>query len=254
MRTNDDVRSFIGQELFGPEGSKIGKVENVYVDDATGQPEWFAVKTGFFKSLSFVPIEGTETGGGKLTSRFDAAKVKGSPHASEGHLSPEEEQELYRWYGVGYDTAGTTTDEAARAPRAEGYDTSGPTTDDAMTRSEEHLVAGTTQREAGVARLRKWVDTERETATVTAKRDEVRVEREPITDANVGKAMDGPAISEETHEVPLFEEEVVANTEVVPKERVRLTKETVAEEQQVAADVRKERIEVEGGTTPTSRK
>ena len=57
---------------------------------------------------------------------------------------------------------GDTATVTENRPRG-GYDTSGPTTDDAMTRSEEHLRAGTETREAGRARLRKYVVTEQET-------------------------------------------------------------------------------------------
>jgi uncharacterized protein (TIGR02271 family) len=117
-----------------------------------------------------------------------------------------------------------------------------------MTRSEEELRVGTTEREAGRARLRKYVVTENETRTVPVKREEVRIEREPITDANVGDAMDGPAISEEEHEVVLHEEEVVAEKRAVPKERVRLDKETHVEEETVNEDVRKERVDIDDAT------
>jgi stress response protein YsnF len=74
----------------------------------------------------------------------------------------------------------------------------------------------------------------------------VRIEREPVTDANVDRALDGPEISEEEHEVTLHEEQVVAAKQAVPKERVRLDTEVVTEEQTVAENLRKERIEVEG--------
>ena len=77
-------------------------------------------------------------------------------------------------------------------------------------------------------------------------REEVRVEREPITDANVGDAKDGPAISEEEHEVTLHAEEAVVEKRAVPKERVRLDKDVVEEEQQVSETVAKEQIEVDG--------
>ena len=73
--------------------------------------------------------------------------------------------------------------------------------------------------------------TEKVSKTVPVQREEVRVEREPITDANVGDAMAGPAISEEEHEVTLHEEEVVVEKRAVPKERVRLDKDTVTDEQ-----------------------
>jgi uncharacterized protein (TIGR02271 family) len=114
-----------------------------------------------------------------------------------------------------------------------------------MTRSEEELRVGTTDRETGRARLRKYVVTEQQTQTVPVKREEVRLEREPITDANRGDAMDGPAISEEEHEVVLHAEEPVAEKRVVPKERVRLGKETEVEERRVSEDVRREEIDVD---------
>jgi uncharacterized protein (TIGR02271 family) len=77
-------------------------------------------------------------------------------------------------------------------------------------------------------------------------REEVRIEREPITEANADSATDGPAISEEEHEVTLHEEQVVTSKQAVPKERVRLDKDTVVEEQQVSEELRKEQIEADG--------
>jgi uncharacterized protein (TIGR02271 family) len=96
--------------------------------------------------------------------------------------------------------------------------------------------------------------TENVTQTVPVQREEVRVEREPITDANRGDALDGPAISEEEHEVTLNEERVVVQKEAVPVERVRLEKDTVTEQQQVDEEVRKEQIEVDDETGTVSDK
>jgi uncharacterized protein (TIGR02271 family) len=76
-------------------------------------------------------------------------------------------------------------------------------------------------------------------------REEVRVEREPITDANIDAATSGPAISEEEHEVTLHEEAPVVEKRAVPRERVRLEKDTVTDEHQVSEEVRKEQIEVD---------
>jgi stress response protein YsnF len=106
------------------------------------------------------------------------------------HLSEAEEQQLWRHYGLDY--GGYPADTADRdgdgvydhvQDTAVGRDTSGPTTDDAMTRSEEELRVGTETRERGRVRLRKYVTTEQVTRTVPVQREEVRVEREPITDA-----------------------------------------------------------------------
>jgi len=139
-----------------------------------------------------------------------------------------------------------------RTDTADGYDTSGPTTDDAMTRSEEQLRVGTEKVESGRARLRKYVVTENETVTVPVSHEEVRLEREPITDANVGEATSGPDISEEEHEIVLTEERVVVDKETVPVERVTVGTETITEEQQVNEEVRKEQIELDGDTTTTN--
>jgi stress response protein YsnF len=77
-------------------------------------------------------------------------------------------------------------------------------------------------------------------------REEVRLEREPITEGNRDEALSGPDISEAEHEVVLHEERPVVDKEAVPVERVRLDKETVTDEVTVDEQVRKERIETDG--------
>ncbi len=181
--------------------------------------------------------------------------MEDAPNAeADGQLSQEEEAALYRHYGMGYSEArsdsglpeGGVNQTGRMETRDTGRDTSGPPSDSAMTRSEEQLRVGTQQREAGRVRLRKWVETEQVSETVPVQRESVRVEREPITDANVDAATSGPDISEAEHEVTVHEERAVAEKEVVPKERVRLDKDVVTEQEQVGGEVRKERIEVEG--------
>ncbi|MFF8925718.1 DUF2382 domain-containing protein [Streptomyces longwoodensis] len=115
--------------------------------------------------------------------------------------------------------------------------------DDAMTRSEERMHVGVERREAGRARLRKYVDTEEEEHTVPLRHEEARVVREPITDENLDAALSGPDIAEAEHEVVLHEERPVVETEAVPVERVRLTTEELTEQETVRGAVRKERIE-----------
>ncbi|GAB3302626.1 PRC and DUF2382 domain-containing protein [Geodermatophilus aquaeductus] len=330
MITDQQINDVIGSTAVGPDG-KHGSVGEVFLDDETGRPEWATVRTGLFGTKeAFVPLADATVSGGELRLPYDKAKVKGAPHVdvSTGHLSPQEEQELYRYYGLGHGSGGTagqttgttdtgrmenygtgqsseatdtrqtgnyatgqatgttdtgqagtyasdrtrtdqdlttagagtagTTGTAGHTDRdrdgvrddletrgAVGHDTSGPTTDNAMTRSEEHLNVGTQRVEAGRARLRKYVVSENVTETVPVSREEVRVEREPITDANVGNAMDGPAISEEEHEVVLHAEQPVVSKEATPVERVRLDTQTVTEQQQVSDQVRKEQIEVD---------
>jgi uncharacterized protein (TIGR02271 family) len=255
------------------DGEKLGSIGELYVDDETGKPSWATVTTGLFGTKqSFVPLEDATADGNDLRVPYSKDLVKDAPSVErDGHLSPEEEERLYRHYNLSGGGTGTTTGtgtgltgEGREAPGFQrgdeqvdrtnlhgtvGHDTSGPTTDEAMTRSKEELRVGTETRETGRARLRKHVVTENVSQTVPLRHEEVRVEREPITDANRDAATSGPAISEEEHEVVLTEERPVVEKEAVPVERVRLDKETVTEQQSVEGQVREERIEVEGDGT-----
>jgi uncharacterized protein (TIGR02271 family) len=254
--TQSVVAEWRGSTAVDSDGEKIGTVEEIYMDAETGRPEWLAVKTGIFgMKLSFIPIAEASESDGDVRVPYDRQQVKDAPNAEpDGELSQEEESGLYRHYGLDYSEArsdsglpqGNGDQQADRGPV--GRDTSGPTTDDAMTRSEEELRVGKSSRESGRARLRKYVVTEQVEQTVPVQREEVRLEREPITDANVGDAQAGPAISEEEHEVTLHEEQVVTDKRAVPKERVRMDKQTVTEDQTVSEQVRKEQIEAQGDT------
>ena len=255
----DEVLQQRGQQLLGREGDKIGTIEEIYLDNETDTPEWALVNTGMFGTKStFVPLKDATREDEALRVPYEKAQVKDAPKAEpDGQLSQREEAELYRHYGLEYSVlnsdsglpeGGTSSDTAEGdfdgAPPV-GEDTSGPTTDNAMTRSEEELRVGKTEQEAGRVRLRKYVVEDEVTQTVPVKREEVRIEREPVTDANTGAATDGPAISEEEHEVVLHEEQAVVDKQAVPKERIRLDKDTHVEEEQVSDTVRKEQVDID---------
>ena len=268
MITQNDIQKISGSDVYSSDGDKVGSAGQVYLDDQSGAPEWVTVKTGLFGTKeSFVPLDKATLNGDRIEVPFGKEQVKDAPRIdTDGDLSPAEEDQLYRYYGLSStggrldtdagDTGTTTTtgyDSTASRHASDqdsgvdtGYDTSGPSTDDAMTRSEERLVAGTRTEEAGKARLRKYVVTEQQQVTVPVTHEEVTLDREPITDANVGSALDGPAITEEEHEVTLHAERPVVDTEAVPVERVRLGKETVTEQESVTGEVRKEQIEFDG--------
>lgn len=238
-----------GREIVGNDEEQIGKVDEIYLDDLTGKPEWATVQTGLFgKKTHFVPLAGATTHGEHVHVSVTKDQVTDAPSIDpDGALSQEEEARLFEHYGIPYTEDGSVT--AQGAPQAGtgqvGRDTSGPTTDEAMTRSEEELRVGTERVETGRVRLRKHVVTEMVTKTVPVQREEVRLEREPITDANRDQALDGPDISEEEHEVTLHEERPVVEKRVVPKERVRLDTDTVTEEREVSEELRKEQIETD---------
>ena len=278
MITQEKVHSIYGIDVVDRDGDKIGSVGAVWTD-GVGQPTWASVKTGLFGlNESLFPLQDADLRGDRLVIPFDKATVKDAPNVDADHdepLSREEVDRLYAHYGINWDdtyrayqagatatndsytgttsttdVAGTTstTDVTGRASttdvagRASTADLAGG---DAMTRSEERLNVGTETEQTGRARLRKYVVTEHQQVNVPVTREEVRLEREPITEANRDAAYAGPELTESEHEVTLHAERPVVDTETVPVERVRLGTETVTEQQTVGAEVRKERIEAD---------
>jgi uncharacterized protein (TIGR02271 family) len=300
--TKNDLAGLRDGNVISSSGDKIGSIGQVYLDDQTGEPTFVTANTGLFgMKQSFVPLRGARVQDGDVIVDYDKDTVKDAPRIDDdGSLTPEEEDQLYSYYGLGgvgtttdgYDTtgydAGTATDTSYAGTSADtgrttdvGYADTGTRTDagyagtgtdtgtgatydegadrtsdvdtgtdrgtvgdeNAMTLSEERVNVGTEARETGRARLRKYVVTENVTQTVPVQREEVRLEREPITDENVGDATSGPDFTEAEHEVTLTEERPVVEKEAVPVERVRLATDTVTDEATVSEDVRKEAID-----------
>ncbi|MFE7647854.1 DUF2382 domain-containing protein [Streptomyces phaeoluteigriseus] len=268
MITQEQIPTVLDHPVYDTDGNKIGDARHVFLDDATGQPEWVSVKTGLFgTSESFVPIRDASIVEDHLEVPYPKATVKDAPNVdvdAGGHLSEDEEHRLYEHYGIDWDAAWqqanqpgaggwahTDTGERAHTDTSETTDMSrsagtGVGGDDAMTRSEERMHVGAERHEVGRARLRKYVVTEDVQQTVPVRREEVRVEREPITDENRDAALSGPDISEAEHEVTLHEERPVTETETVPVERVRMTTDERTDEETVRGKVRKEEIDTEG--------
>ncbi|MDI2034896.1 PRC and DUF2382 domain-containing protein [Paenarthrobacter nitroguajacolicus] len=271
-RENIDRLMGLNGNVRTTEGDKVGSIGTFYTDDDTGEPTWVTVKTGLFgSSESFIPLREASVEGDDVVVPFSKDHIKDAPRVAEdGHLDPGEESRLYNHYGLegDYGTTGTNgqdgysrgTDYADAGTATTGTRTAGTAAttgtadstvgtnrdDAAMTRSEERLNVGTEKQATGRARLRKYITTENVTTTVPVEREEVRVEREPITDANAGDAMSGPDLTESEHEVTLHEERPVVEKETVPVERVRLEKDTVRDDVRVEDEVRKERIDTEG--------
>lgn len=267
---------------FDTSGDKIGSVGQVYLDDATGEPTWVTVNTGFFgTSQSFAPLQGHRFDGDDLVLAHSKDVVKDAPRVdADGHISEAEEAELYRYYEglrgdhAGVPAAGGVRDHDVRDRDLRDGDVrdrdlrDGDVRDrdhadvrdrdvvdhdrdrlrdgnQSMTASEERLNVGTEQVEAGRARLRKYVTTEEETVTVPVSKERVVVERHAVD----GKADAGridPNAADVVEEVTLREERPVVSKDTVAVEEVSLGKETVTDNQTVTETVSKEHIDVDG--------
>ena len=238
-------------------GDKVGKVGQIFLDDESGNAEWVTTKTGLFgTSETFIPVRDATSSGSDIRVPYGKDKIKDAPRMDdvEDHLSPDQEQELYSYYGLASDDTTNTAPRSGDGDRVGGdrdgfgdggRNASTPEGDGSMVRSEEQVRVGTEKVTTGKAKLRKYVVTENVTKTVPVEREELRVEREPITDTNRDEAMKDADFGEAEQEVTLSEERVVVDKETVPVERVSLDTETVTEEQQVSEEVRKEQIDTD---------
>ncbi len=234
---SDPGEAWYGRTVVDSEGAKIGKIADVYFDHETQRPVWALVHTGLFGMReTIVPITAGSPSGDDLVLAYPKSFVKDAPNVgSDEDLSDVDEARLAEYYGLQY--------SATRSGPREQSDRDGA--DTAMTRSEEELHVGTVRRPSELVRLKKHVVTEQQQVTVPVQREELRIEREPITDANREQAMSGAEISDAEHALTLHEEEVVVEKRVVPKERVRLEKDISTGEETVDASVRKEEIDIE---------
>ena len=246
MITQNDIARLDGADVYDTDGDRIGSVGQVYLDAQSGDPAWVTVITGLFSTKeTFVPLRSATIGDDQITVAYDKAQVKDAPQIdADGPMSHVEEDRLYNYYDLATSQDTTYQSDVTYQDRDDAL----PGSDDSgsMTRSEERLVAGTRTEDTGTARLRKYVVTEQQQITVPVSHQEVRLQREPITDANAGGAYDGPQITEAEHEITLHAERPLVTAKTVPVERVRLGTETVSDEQTVSGEVRKEQIEFDG--------
>jgi hypothetical protein len=104
-----------GRVMVDRDSNKIGEVVDIYLDNETDRPEWAVVQTGLFGLRStFVPLAEAREVGDELQVPHQRLQVKQAPNIEpDGQLSAAEEAELYRHYGLDYDTV--TLDNGAPA-------------------------------------------------------------------------------------------------------------------------------------------
>jgi uncharacterized protein (TIGR02271 family) len=273
---------YAGYTVVDEGGSKIGKVDDLFLDESD-QPEYFGVKMGFLgTSSTLIPADITtvnnEQGFIEVSQTKDTVK-DGPAFDDDREITPDYENEVRSYYGLepvessgsyeetnGHSGAGTTDSTTAGTVGSgmsmgdtetgefrehdrnrEGLSQPGSDLEDEdelrVQRSEEELVAGTREREAGSMKVRKRVRTDRERIEVPTKHEEVTVERVPVE----GEATEAQ-IGEDEVSVPVTEEEVVTSKKAVAKEEIRVRKDVVEDTEVVEEDVRREEIDVEDDT------
>ena len=275
---------FAGYTVYDQAGEKIGKVDDLFVDESDN-PEYIGVKMGFLgTSSTLIPwqLATVDEANGRIDVSVDKDTAKNGPAFDDDReITPEYENQVYSYYGLqaaqGSQEAGAygsyyseeSTDAGTVGPGMSMGDTeTGEFREHAVTdegvnqsqgddlededelrvqRTEEELAAGTREREAGALNVRKRVRTDREQIEVPTRREEVSVDRVPV-DSETTEA----EIGDEEIRVPVTEEEVVTEKRPVAKEEVRIRKDVVEDTEVVEEDVRREEVDVDD-TGPGSR-
>lgn len=103
MITQNDVQRLFSSDVYETDGTKIGSTGQVYLDRQSGDPAWVSVKTGLFGTKeSLVPLQKATLREDRIVVPFDKAQIKNAPRVEpDDELTPAEEDELYRYYGIG---------------------------------------------------------------------------------------------------------------------------------------------------------
>jgi uncharacterized protein (TIGR02271 family) len=234
---------FADYEVYDPNGEKIGKVDDLFVDE-NDQPEYLGVKMGFLGTKStLIPWEiasaNEEQHRIEVSVEKDRAK-DGPTFDDDEDITPEYENEVRSYYGL---------QSLEASEEGGGYGEYYDESDEdelRVQRTEEELRAGTREREAGGLNVRKRVRTDREQIRVPKRREEVHVERVPVEE---GREASEAEIGEDEVSVPVTEEEVVTEKQPVAKEEIRVRKDAVEEEEVVEEDVRREEVDVDDEST-----
>lgn len=240
-----EVLSRQGQPVYDSTGSKIGKIEDIFVDDATQQPEWIGIGTGgiFGSKHVLVPIEGAQFDRDGLKVAYTKDLVKDAPDIDTDEISVDREEELYEHYGLRQlmeRVRGSQT-EPGRPGQTERPRGRGESASSEIVTHEEQLRVGARDIESGRVRLRKRVETRPVEEQVRLRQETAYIERE-----EVNQPASGTAFEEEEVEMELRRQEPVVSKETVAKERVGLRKDVDETTETIREEVRSEEVDIEG--------
>jgi uncharacterized protein (TIGR02271 family) len=274
--TNEEAGGLVYEERYADYevhdrvGERLGHVDALFLDE-DDRPEYLGVKMGLLGTRStlipWAAVTRADEESGRLEVAVDKETAANGPaFADDEEITPELERQIHSHYRLERGTeergaedrgayggsstdvgqTGTVAGPGGLGPTTGGTESAPATQDEIrVQRSEEELVAGTRQREAGAMRIRKRVRTDRERVEVPVRREEVRVERVPVSEGT-----EGAEIGEDEIVVPVTETEVVVSKRAVVKEELRVRKDVVEGTEVVEEDVRREEIDIEDDTNP----
>ncbi|HEU4457114.1 MAG TPA: DUF2382 domain-containing protein [Longimicrobium sp.] len=250
-----DVR---GWEVMSADGRRIGQVEELMVDTEAMKVRYLDVEVEqgmvaegghVLVPIGYARLERDDRR--VMVDNLQSSQLSTMPVYDRSPVTRDFEDRVETGFRAGGTTTGTTAaglaGSAGMAHEARPSHERVAEGDAHLTLNEERLNVGTREVEAGRVEIGKRVETEHVTENVQTRREEVTLERRPITDPMA--AREGARIEGDEIRIPLHEEEVVVEKRVVPTEELVVRKHQVVENTPVEADLRREHLEVrdEGG-------
>jgi uncharacterized protein (TIGR02271 family) len=258
-----------GWDVVSPDGQKLGKVDDLIVSPSEMRVRYLDVDVDSSVRSTVNNAAGGDAGHALVpigTAQLDDANdrvvvssLSGSDlgayprYDRSAGISRDYESTLRGHHGKAAGAAGA----AAGAAAGNFYDddhyddsrafggrrgTAGATGDQRLTLHEEQLSVGKQQVQQGEVELHKRVETEHVTEQVPLAREEVTIERRPLSADAAANAQIG---ENQEIRVPVMREEAVVEKRAVAKEQVIVRKRAVTENQTVEADLRREELTVD---------
>jgi uncharacterized protein (TIGR02271 family) len=225
-----------GTSVHGSDGEKIGDVAGV-------ADSYFVIEKGFiFTTDIFVPmsaVAGVDDDGVRLSMTKDQVENENWSEA------PQDGDRTDAIYGSTDATYGSTDAAYGTANRTADYDT---TEGDTLERREERLQVDKTAEQAGSVRVGKHVEEDRVAVDIPVEREEVTLERH-----SVDRPASGEALTEDSIDVPVYEERVETDKQARVVEELEVGKTTVTDTERVEDTVRREEFDIDDTSTGTSR-
>lgn len=235
-----NIKDLFNATAYDKNGEKLGDVNEVFVDDQSGQPTFVEVNHGLFgMNSSLVPLRGHDFSGDDLKLGFSKDRIKDAPDFdSDKPLTPEAQSDIFKHYGL--DNAHDVTDykdsnlDSKRDAQA-GAD------------KDHNLTAGAGVAGAGAGVAGAHANEKKEATHST---DAAAAERKAGVADNAASKNTAAAHTNNDGELIRSEEQLNVNKERVATGEARLRKYVVTDTETVEVPVEREEVSVE--RTPIS--
>ena len=99
----DDFSAWTGRDVLTPDGERLGAVEVIFLDEATGAPEWVLVALGEDDASALVPLAGASVEDKSIRVEQDRERIVAAPRLEVGDtITVAECRRLYEHYDLAY--------------------------------------------------------------------------------------------------------------------------------------------------------